>query len=350
MPDAPRPLPVSIRRRFLAKAHQAFGATSVCDLYVRALRVRGALILMYHSVAPPERRLFQDPVMAMPASIFAAQMSFLSQRRSVISLDVLADMLANRESPEPGNVVISFDDGYLDNYEVAAPILAQHALPATLFLATGYIERAENMWIDVLYRAFKGRTRQRLELSDACFDLAAPVQVDQAYESTAGVLVRASRAERAELMSSIRDQLQPEHDEPRLMMGWPEVRELCRRYPNISIGSHTREHFDLSRLRDDEVEEELTLAHADIRRELGIDATHFAFPYGSYSVHARAWLKSNGYQTASLTEPMSLVQNTSDPLALTRLEARQDPSPGRFAYHTSGAHPSLSQALFLGRA
>jgi peptidoglycan/xylan/chitin deacetylase (PgdA/CDA1 family) len=288
--------------------------------------------------------------MAMPAPVFAAQMSFLSQRRRVISLDALAEMLAQGESPAPGSVVITFDDGYLDNYEVAAPILAQHGLPATVFLATGYIERTENMWIDVLYGAFKGRTRQHLELPDASFDLAEPLRVDHAYQSAADTLVRASKAEQVELMSSIRNQLQPEYEELRLMMGWPEVRELYQRYSDISIGSHTREHVNLSRMPDDEVVQELSAAHEDIRRELGIDAIHFTFPYGRDNAHARAWLKSNGYRTASLTEPMSLVQNTGDPLALTRLEATQEPSRARFAYHTSGAHPSLSRALFLGQA
>jgi peptidoglycan/xylan/chitin deacetylase (PgdA/CDA1 family) len=150
-------------------------------------------------------------------------------------------------------------------------------------------------------------------------------------------------------MSSIRDQLRPEYQEIRLTMGWPEVRDLCQRYPNISIGSHTREHVNLSRMPDDEVTEEISAAHEDIRRELGIDVIHFTFPYGRDNAHARAWLKRNGYRTASFTEPMSLVQSASDPLALTRLEATQDPSPGRFAYHTSGAHPSLSRALFLGQ-
>jgi len=339
-----------MKRRFLEKAHQALGMTSACDLYVRARRIRGAVILMYHSVAPPERRIHQDQAMAMPEPIFAAQMAFLSRRRRVISLDALAGMLDEGQSPEPGSVVITFDDGYLDNYEVAAPILAHHGLPATVLLATGYVERAENMWIDELYGAFRGRTQQRLGLLDAAFDLSKPTQRDQACQLAAGALVPASRAERAELMSSIRDQLEPQSNEIRLMMNWDEVRELHRRYPNISIGSHTREHIDLSSAPNDEVVKELSAAHEDIRRELGFEATHFAFPYGRDSAHARNWLKSHGYRTAVLTEPMTLAQSASDPLVLTRLEVGQDRSPGRFAYHTSGAHPSLSRALFLGRA
>ncbi len=190
MPGAPRPLPNGIKRSFLATAHRALGASAICDLYVRTLRIRGAVVLMYHSVATPERRLLQDPAMAMPAKTFAAQMSFLSKRRRVISLDALNEVLTKGESPAPGSVVITFDDGYLDNYEVAAPILAEHYLPATVFLATGYIERVENMWIDVLHGAFRTRTQQRLELAGSVFDLTRPPQVDRGYKTVAGTLVR----------------------------------------------------------------------------------------------------------------------------------------------------------------
>jgi peptidoglycan/xylan/chitin deacetylase (PgdA/CDA1 family) len=322
----------------------------MCDFYVRASKISGAVILMYHSVATAERRGFQDPAIAMPASVFTAQMSFLSRRRRVISLNALAEMLAMGKHPEPGTVVITFDDGYLDNYQVAAPILTRHGLPATVFLATGYIERTENMWIDVIYVVFKGRTRHYLELEGAAFDLNQPKQLDQAYASATGALLRARMDSRAGLLSSIREQLRPRHEERRLMMGWSEVQALCERHPNISVGSHTREHLDLSALRDDEVVEELSAAHEDIRRELGIDVVHFTFPYGRDNAQARSWLQSNGYLSASLTEPMSLVQRNSNPFALTRLAAQQDPSWARFAYHTSGAHPSLSRALLLGQA
>ncbi len=350
MPKPPQPLQLSLKRRFLAKAQQALSVTAACDFYVRAFDISGAVVLMYHSVARAERRPLQDPLNAMPEAVFASQMSLLARQRQVISLDALAETLAAGESPPTGSVVITFDDGYLDTYEVAAPILSRYDLPATLFIATGYAERGESAWIDVLYNAFRTRARQRLELPIATFDLSKPEQLDQAYAVAAGSLIRAGKTERAALMASFQEQLEPQEQAPRLTMHWGEVREMRRRYPNIGIGSHTREHLDMSRLSDEEVVEELSAAHRDIERELGITPVHFAFPYGRDNARARAWLKSNGYRTASLTEPMTLVQSDSDPLRLTRLEAPQDPTPERFAYHTSGAHPSLSQALFLGRA
>lgn len=305
---------------------------------------------MYHSVASPERRPFQDPAMAMPARVFEAQMAFLARHRQVISLDDLVDIVEGRSPPQPGAVVITFDDGYLDNYELAAPILSRHGLPATIFLATGSMDHGENMWVDVVFAAFKGRTRQRLRLNDRSFALDDPREADRAYRAATSTIVRAPKGERGPLLDAIHDQLQPDSASPRLMMTWSEVRALTKAHPQICIGSHSREHFSLSGMSREEVCEELAQAHADIRRELGIDAAHFAFPYGHDSPHARSWLREHGYRTASLTEPLVLARTGSEALALRRLEASQDPSLGRFAYHTSGAHPSMSEALLFGRS
>jgi peptidoglycan/xylan/chitin deacetylase (PgdA/CDA1 family) len=263
---APRPLPPGIKRRLLAAADHGLGVASIGDFYARATGARGAVILMYHSVAASERRWLQDPSMAMPASKFAAQMSFLARRRRVISLTALAETLARGNAPERGTVVITFDDGYLDNYRVAAPILARHDFPATIFLATGYIERVENMWIDTIYHAFARRTRDAFEIVGRAFDLSNSSELDRAYAETAGVLVRARVPERAAILSSILEQLRPSGQPPRLTMSWDDVRALRKSYPGISIGSHTREHVNLSNMPDAEVVGELDAAHADIRR------------------------------------------------------------------------------------
>jgi len=350
MGEAPRPLPSSMKRRVKAKAHGFFGATSVCDFYVRALRVRGTVVLMYHSVSPVEREGLQDASMTVSAASFEEQMSFLSRRRKVISLDTLVRQLEKGRCADPGTVVVTFDDGYLDNYEVAAPILQRYALPATLFIATGHIERAENMWIDDLCCNFKRRTQQRLAIADASFDLSVPGERDCAYHFAAGVLLQASIPARNELMGAIEAQLSPDCPPMRLMMNWDEVRELRKRFPNITIGSHTRNHLDLSTAPSDAVVTELSRAHEDIRSELGIDVDQFAFPYGRDSAAARAWLRSNGYRAAMLTGPVRLVRGNSDPIHLKRLEVTPECTSGCFAYHTSGAHPSLSEAVFLGRA
>ncbi len=339
-----------MKERMKVRAHELMGATSLCDLYVRVCKLRGACIVAYHSVVPPDRKPLQDHLLTVLAETFEAQMEFLARHRKVISLDALAQMLEEGRSADPGSVVITFDDGYLDNLEIAAPILARHGFPATVFLATGYIERGENMWVDELCCAFRERTGHLLELPDASFDLSVSGEAGRAYRKACGVLLGARREARDELLASIRTQLAPSCPQIRLMMSWHEVRSLRERFPNIAFGAHTREHIDLSGARPEVVAEELSGAHEDIRRELGFEPEHFAYPYGRFSETARAWLSSHGYRSGMVTGPARPARASSDPLRLHRLDVRPGFNSGFFSYHTSGAHPGLSKAVLFGRA
>jgi len=79
-------------------------------------------------------------------------------------MDELTKKLAECETPKRGTVVITFDDGYLDNYELAAPILKKYNFPVTIYLATEYVSRSEAQWINRLNCLFQSRTVHALNL------------------------------------------------------------------------------------------------------------------------------------------------------------------------------------------
>ncbi len=92
-------------------------------------------ILMYHSISDS-----QDSSMYVSPRNFERQMSFLNDRGyRVISLDELVDDIKQGRGNKAKTVVITFDDGFEDNYLKAFPILARYDFPATVFLATGYV-------------------------------------------------------------------------------------------------------------------------------------------------------------------------------------------------------------------
>src|SRR5712692_3225333 len=115
-----------------------------------ATQPTGAIILMYHSIAADNVAESVDPPNRLPPGMFERQMAFLSEHRRVVALSHVVEEIAAGRSPAAGTVCITFDDGYLDNLTTAAPILDRHKLPATLFLATGYVERGEAQWADSL--------------------------------------------------------------------------------------------------------------------------------------------------------------------------------------------------------
>lgn len=289
-----------------------------------------------------------DPGCALSVTTFGAQAAFLAKHRKVISLDQLCESIELGRALPRGSVVITFDDGYLDTLTVAAPILASYDLPATVYLATGYITQGETQWADRLYTALRARTRNALSLDGSVPEpeLDSPQKAAAAYEYVSGRLLSSTWDERKLLLERIEAELVPDEKAPRLTMNWEDVRELVRRYPNWEVGVHTRTHLDLS-AHPSHAEEEIEQSHQDVKTHLGRSPRHFSFPYGRFVDTAATTLLRLGFRSAARTDPVIRVDPDTDPFALPRCQAPRRLS--RLSFCTSGAYPDLSLAV-CGRA
>jgi peptidoglycan/xylan/chitin deacetylase (PgdA/CDA1 family) len=259
----------------------------------------GAIILMYHSVAQDDEAGFIEPQNRIAPRLFEQQMAFLAAERRVVPLAELVEAIERGESPSAGTVCITFDDGYRDNLTVAAPILDQYRLPATLFLATGYVERAENQWSDTLHRVIDRSLHARM--------------------------LEASHGERLRVLDEFRGSQKP----PRLMLDWDEARRLVRRYPRFEIGGHTRDHLDLTR-HPGEAPAQIEGCAADLRRELGVEPRHFSYPYGRSCAASRRAVMHAGWRSAVVTDAAPRIGPAADRYAMPRVPAPRSMMQLRF--------------------
>jgi peptidoglycan/xylan/chitin deacetylase (PgdA/CDA1 family) len=336
---------VKLRRRLLRAFQRGLYWSGASAIYLRLRPVRGAVILMYHSVTSRDIEPWIDPSNAIPAARFRDQMRFLARARRVISMTELVAGLEHGSSFAPGTVVITFDDGYLDNLEVAAPILAEVELPATLYLATDYVSRGAPQWIDEIYTAFRHRSRDALLLSDgkSRFDLSDPTARRRAYDELCGRLLAAPFDERRELLDSVAGQLAPRGTAPRRTLSWREAARLIDDFPGFEIGVHTRDHVDLVALDPSEAEAQILGCIRDAERELQREIRHFSYPYGRSNEAVRERVAKSGVVSAVVTEPGRPIVAGSDLFALPRFGMSPDSTFLRLA--SSGAHPGLSLAL-----
>jgi peptidoglycan/xylan/chitin deacetylase (PgdA/CDA1 family) len=261
----------------------------------------GAIAFMYHSVADEDLAEWIDPDNHVPAEIFAEQMAYLAAHRLVVSLDQLLLTMARGERVEDGTVVLTFDDGYLDNLTVAAPILARHQLPATLFLPSGYIDRGETQWVDQAYTAFRRRRARRLEWgADTVtrFDLDDPAEEERAYRTVCNDLLKARREPRRRMLDTLFEQLDPEAKPPRLSMNWDDVRRLLDTWEGFSLGGHTAEHTDVSDVPEDFAREEIQSGAERILAETGTRPRHFSFCYSRSTEPMRRFMPEAGFEAA----------------------------------------------------
>jgi len=125
-------------------------------------------ILTYHSIADAEGNLF------VSAENFVKQMEYIKNKGyEVITLDELVGSIKNKKRFNGKKVVITFDDGFQDNFKYAYPVLKKLNFPATIFLATDYIGKGRGFlsWNEVRIMSennisFGGHTKTHLYLGD----------------------------------------------------------------------------------------------------------------------------------------------------------------------------------------
>ena len=115
---------------------------------------RGYYIVMYHRVLEPdERRARLDYFLYLSRACFRRHIAFFKRRCAPMALAEMVERIRRGERPERPYVAITFDDGYRDNFEFVAPWLAGEGVPATYFLATGFIDQPARVpWWDRLIR------------------------------------------------------------------------------------------------------------------------------------------------------------------------------------------------------
>src|SRR5216684_2312191 len=143
----------------------------------------GAAILMYHSVMkdPSSQDVFLGGI-AHSHDVFRGQMELLVRRYRPVSLDQVK-RFARREVELPHRaVVVTFDDGYADNYEIAAPALNNFGVPATFYVTVECVEESRLPWPARLRFVFSTTKRARWADSSGRFwPLSGAVEREKAY-------------------------------------------------------------------------------------------------------------------------------------------------------------------------
>lgn len=276
--------------------------------------LRGHLIILtYHSFSTEWSCELFNP---LQANQFDQQLRFLSANFDVVSLrDGINYVQTGRIAPNP-YLALTIDDGFLDNYTIAWPILKRYGLPATIFLATDFLDSGRKPWptelVDILER-----TRRR----DMSFPISARI-VTHAERSTAvrtimGLWCGLEPAERFASLKELRSHLEVGHGVKYAGLQWNQVREMSQQ--GIDFGSHTAYHSILPFVSAKVVEEELRQSKRRIAAELGTSCDFFAYPDGKHDERTRQAVEAAGY-TAAVTQDRGSNTSATRLSCLRRIE------------------------------
>ncbi len=307
----------------------------------RKRHARDVTVLMYHGVV--EERLTPACWHQLPRSAFMQQLAWLARHYAVLPLDEALDRHAAGTLERP-TAALTFDDGFLNNREVAWPVLQHLGLPATIFLPTDVLGGHAALWPDRMHLAIAKST---VETLDATFlglgqlPLQTPAQRATAIERVLRTLKGVPMEQRAAQEVTLRKQLRrPPLEEPGpfRLMSLADVQTMDAD-PLITFGAHTRTHPILSQCEDAVVHKEVVESIRDVAGLVADPARTFAYPNGrpvDFDARARAAVEAGGLTRAVSTES-GFVDGGADPLALRRIAIGSDLSFDRFRLVVSGA-------------
>lgn len=256
-------------------------------------------VLIYH-------RVLDDPDPLVPWAIrvddFSAQMEALKRFFNVLPLPEAVERLASGRLPARA-AAVTFDDGYKDNLTVALPVLQRYEIPATVFVATGFLDGGR-MWNDTVVESVHG-AEGTLDLADlglGTFHLESDVSRVQAVSGLLRQLKYLPHGQRVAMADKIGERSSATLPND-LMLSSDEVRRLHA--AGIEIGGHTVTHPILSLLEDRMAYREIAENRERLTEITRTPVRVFAYPNGrpkqDYAPAHVTMVKECGYSCAVST-------------------------------------------------
>lgn len=328
--------------RFLISAFLYY--THLLDLWLILGRKDRPIVLMYHRVLPSTHKTPQIglPGLWVDLESFEKQMKFLKKKFRVLSIQEFVSGLDRGWRFSPKTVLVTFDDGWRDNYDYAYPILTKYKIPAIIFLATAYV--GTNRWFWPL------RLRKIIE---RIYNLNLPIESMADFidipqiKSTLKCLNTFKRNEESDKIYNLIEAFKTlslgeienffqklacqvgidmkSLQSGRVVLNWYEIKEMANH--GISFGSHSCSHVILTRIPIGEAEHEIRTSKFELEKHLKKAAIAFAYPNGNWNNTIRKLVIRNGYRCAFSTDK-TLYKSSLDPFTVKRMGVHEDLAKG----------------------
>jgi len=244
-------------------------------------------IFLFHGVIEKQTYAVRNYIHKhLEADYFATVLDDLNEHGVPLSMQDIVELQTAGKPYPPNAFAITFDDGFENNFSIAAPILADKKIPATFYVTTGFIEENSLSWID------------RIEL---CLEESDRVTI--AFPWLPASHTVATAAEKIELLNEVRKYVKADlsidteqvvqsvfeqcgqnpitsSDDPLdKKMSWQQVSTLGRE-PGFIVGGHTHKHAMLAFLSPEKLSEEISTSMTLLKERAGLSPRHYSYPEG----------------------------------------------------------------------
>jgi peptidoglycan/xylan/chitin deacetylase (PgdA/CDA1 family) len=275
-----------------------------CDRYLSKLEEKNLVIFLFHGVVNDsvyEVRNYNNKHLL--SQNFIDLIKALRSKGKALSMDDIVSFKEEKIGYPPYSYAITFDDGFKNNHEIAAPILDDYSTPATFYITTDFVNSNRMSWIDQIEYCFES-------VQSAYFFLPWSKEKKYVYDSKTKVACLEEIRKKVksnpikylndEFVSNIFiqfgvDLIKSNSNKIDQKMNWSDVFSLSKN--NLfAIGGHTHSHASLAFLGDDEIESEINTSLRYLQDKANLTTTHYSYPEGTkvdYSEKVIESLKKN---------------------------------------------------------
>jgi peptidoglycan/xylan/chitin deacetylase (PgdA/CDA1 family) len=302
---------ITNKREFLARTFGRVGILRLLECTTAQQRP-GLTVLTYHRIAEPGRGPFYDPVISATPEAFRAQLAWFHDHLRLVTLDEVIDQLGTGSPWREPVMLLTFDDGYRDNFELAVPLLREWNAPAAFFIPTAFLETPSLPWWDYVAYVIKQTNTLYIAIERSPTGCLPPLEINLHTTPRTEAIMQIIRAflegtipdERwflSELGRRCKISVDTESLSRQLFMNWAEVQEIANLGTKLTIGSHTHSHQMLAILGRDAQRAELIGSKQMLETKLKQAIKALAYPYGwlgTYTQQTKTLVAEVGYQIA----------------------------------------------------
>jgi peptidoglycan/xylan/chitin deacetylase (PgdA/CDA1 family) len=296
---------------------------------LKSIRRPNLYVLNYHRIFEGELNTnFNHRVFNHSKKTFVKQMKWLKANFDLFSEADLLEHLAGNKPLKRRTVMITFDDGYIDNYTIAFPILKEMGIPATYFIPYSQIDRSSLAWWDLLAYFAKHATAKTVTIKGQTFDLTTEEGINNAVIYLCWEYKTLPNAQAKEFLKrmhhemglekSLQEITELSHEE---FMTWEQVKEVSDN--GVTIGSHTMSHQILSNQTPEDQYSELADSKRLLEEKLGQKIQTLAYPVGKayhFTEETKALTDKAGYKAAFSFITGYSKSKVEDKLSIPRFE------------------------------
>lgn len=297
------------------------GILNIIIYLLKKFKKRHAAVILFYHGFKKRKDWFLSPKMNIES--FEKQMHYIRNWYNIITIDELIDHIKNGKDFNGPSIVITIDDGYRDNYDLAFKILDKYNLPAVIFLTTGLIGSPNAPWIESIAYALQYTEKKSVILPDlfgnSSIDISTKKKKRDLWEILFEKLHYLEHEQKNVLVADILNRIGVNQSDCRAMLSWDEIRIMSKK--RVSFGAHTVTHPNLNKMQIQNAMNEIEESKKCIENKLNRTVSTFAIPNGKtedFNETLSKFCIKIGFE-GILTTDFGYVTSKSDPYNLPRV-------------------------------